>query len=104
MRVIKSFNAEKKATDRFVKENQNYFRIMNQLMWRKFLAHPVSEFLGTSLIIVVLWYGGRLILNGNSSLDAAGFIGYLVFFLFCILREKGETFFSRDPFSTIFLN
>ncbi|QGY42443.1 ATP-binding cassette domain-containing protein [Maribellus comscasis] len=80
LRVIKSFNAEKKATGRFEKENQNYFQIMNQLMWRRFLAHPVSEFLGTTLIIVVLWYGGRLVLNGNSSLDAAGFIGYLVFF------------------------
>ncbi|MCG6190694.1 ABC transporter ATP-binding protein [Maribellus maritimus] len=80
LRVIKSFNAEKKATGRFEKENQNYFQIMNQLMWRRFLAHPVSEFLGTTLIIVVLWYGGRLILSGNSSLDAARFIGYLVFF------------------------
>jgi subfamily B ATP-binding cassette protein MsbA len=80
LRVIKSFNAEKKATERFERENQNYFQIMNQLMWRRFLAHPVSEFLGTALIIVVLWYGGKLILTGNSSLDAAGFIGYLVFF------------------------
>jgi len=80
LRVIKSFNAENKATERFEKENQNYFHIMNQLMWRRFLAHPVSEFLGTVLIIVVLWYGGKLILNNESSLDAAAFIGYLVFF------------------------
>ena len=80
LRVIKSFNAEKKASERFEKENQNYFQIMNQLMWRRFLAHPVSEFLGTALIIVVLWYGGQLILNQKSSLDAAAFIGYLVFF------------------------
>jgi subfamily B ATP-binding cassette protein MsbA len=49
-------------------------------MWRRFLAHPASEFLGTSVIIVVLWYGGKLILNDQSSLDAATFIGYLVFF------------------------
>lgn len=80
LRVIKSFNAEKKASVRFEKENENYFHIMNQLMWRRFLAHPMSEFLGTVLIIVVLWYGGRLILNEKSSLDAAAFIGYLVFF------------------------
>jgi ATP-binding cassette, subfamily B, bacterial MsbA len=53
---------------------------MNQLMWRRFLAHPMSEFLGTAVIIVVLWYGGQLILNNRSSLDAAAFIGYLVFF------------------------
>ena len=80
LRVIKSFNAEKKATMRFERENESYFHIMNQLMWRRFLAHPMSEFLGTVLIIVVLWYGGRLILNEKSSLDAAAFIGYLVFF------------------------
>lgn len=80
LRIIKAFNAEKKATERFEKENVSYFHIMNQLMWRRFLAHPMSEFLGTTVIIVVLWYGGQLILNQKSSLDAAAFIGYLVFF------------------------
>ncbi|MDD4144069.1 MAG: ABC transporter ATP-binding protein [Prolixibacteraceae bacterium] len=80
LRIIKAFNAEKRATRRFEKENENYFQIMNQLMWRRFLAHPMSEFLGTAVIIIVLWYGGRLILNQQSSLDAASFIGYLVFF------------------------
>jgi subfamily B ATP-binding cassette protein MsbA len=80
LRIIKAFNAEKRATMRFERENENYFHIMNQLMWRRFLAHPVSEFLGTAVIIIVMWYGGRLILNQQSSLDAASFIGYLVFF------------------------
>jgi subfamily B ATP-binding cassette protein MsbA len=80
LRIIKAFNAEKRATSRFEKENENYFHIMNQLMWRRFLAHPMSEFLGTAVIIIVLWYGGKLILNQQSSLDAASFIGYLVFF------------------------
>lgn len=80
LRIIKAFNAEKKATERFEKENVSYFHIMNQLMWRRFLAHPMSEFLGTTVIIIVLWYGGQLILNQRSSLDAAAFIGYLVFF------------------------
>ncbi len=80
LRIIKAFNAEKKATKRFETENQNYFHIMNQLMWRRFLAHPASEFLGTAVIIIVLWYGGKLILNDESSLNAAAFIGYLVFF------------------------
>lgn len=80
LRIIKAFNAEKKAIKRFETENTNYYRIMNQLMWRRFLAHPASEFLGTAVIIIVLWYGGKLILNEQSSLDAATFIGYLVFF------------------------
>ncbi len=80
LRVIKSFNAEESATKRFAGENQSYFLTMNRLMWRRFLAQPVSEFLGTTVIMVVLWYGGKLILNNESSLNAAAFIGYLVFF------------------------
>jgi ATP-binding cassette, subfamily B, bacterial MsbA len=80
LRIIKAFNAEGKAIKRFENENKNYFNIMNQLMWRRFLAHPMSEFLGTTVIIIVLWYGGQLILNEEGSLGAAAFIGYLVFF------------------------
>lgn len=80
LRIIKSFNAENKATERFQNENRNYKLIMNRLMWRRHLAHPTSEFLGTIIIVVVLWYGGRLILTGEGSLTAAEFIGYLVFF------------------------
>ena len=80
LRIIKAFNAQKRATERFEEENENYYHIMNNLMWKRFLAHPVSEFLGTTIIIVVLWYGGQLVLNERSSLGAAAFIGYLVFF------------------------
>lgn len=81
LRIIKSFNAEEKATNRFQTENNNYRLIMNRLMWRRHLAHPASEFLGTIVIVVVLWYGGRIILSGDdSSLSAAEFIGYMVFF------------------------
>jgi len=81
LRIIKSFNAEEKAINRFQTENSNYRSIMNRLMWRRNLAHPASEFLGTIVIVIVLWYGGRIILNGSgSSLTAAEFIGYLVFF------------------------
>ncbi len=80
LRVIKAFNAEGKAINRFEKENRSYLTIMNRLMWRRHLAHPMSEFLGTIVIIIVLWYGGRLILVGEGSLTAAEFMGYLVFF------------------------
>jgi len=81
LRIIKSFNAEDKAIGRFQTENGNYRSIMNRLMWRRNLAHPASEFLGTIVIVVVLWYGGSIILGaGKSSLSAAEFIGYLVFF------------------------
>jgi len=81
LRIIKSFNAEEKAIHRFQKENLNYRLIMNRLMWRRNLAHPASEFFGTIVIVIVLWYGGSIILGGGrSSLTAAEFIGYLVFF------------------------
>ena len=82
LRVIKAFTAEDKAIDRFERENDSYRMIMNRLMSRYFLAHPVSEFLGTSLIVMVLWYGGNLILTegGAGSLSPEQFIVYLVFF------------------------
>jgi subfamily B ATP-binding cassette protein MsbA len=88
LRVIKSFNAEKTAEARFGKANQSYFGIMNQLMWRRHLAHPTSEFLGTAVIMIVLWYGGQLILNEKSALDASGFIVYLILFYSIINPAK----------------
>lgn len=81
LRVIKAFTAEKKAIERFDRENENYRLIMNKLMSRYFLAHPMSEFLGTAVIVVVLWYGGNLILSGDAgALSPQQFIVYLVFF------------------------
>jgi subfamily B ATP-binding cassette protein MsbA len=82
LRIIKAFTAEEKAIDRFERENESYRQIMNRLMSRYFLAHPMSEFLGTALIVVVLWYGGNLILTegGAGALNPQQFIVYLVFF------------------------
>lgn len=96
LRVIKAFNGEKKASRRFEKENHNYLFIMNQLMWRRHLAHPMSEFLGTITMVIVLWYGGQLILNNEGSLSAAEFIGYLVFFYSIINPAKA---FSQALYS-----
>ncbi len=81
LRVIKAFTAEKKAIERFERENENYRLIMNKLMSRYFLAHPMSELLGTTVIVMVLWYGGNLILSGDAgALSPQQFIVYLVFF------------------------
>lgn len=60
-------------------------------MWRRYLAHPMSEFLGTAVIVVVLWYGGSLVLNNESSLTAQAFIAYLVFFYNIINPAKSFT-------------
>ena len=80
LRIIKAFNAEEKVKNRFHKENQHLYTLSNKVARRQALAHPMSEFLGTSAIAIVLWFGGALILNGASSMSASSFIYYLVIF------------------------
>jgi subfamily B ATP-binding cassette protein MsbA len=91
LRIIKAFNAEKKIQEHFKKQNTEYYNIMNGLMWRRYLAHPMSEFLGTAVIVIVLWYGGGLVLRHNSDLSAARFLVYLVFFYSIINPAKSFT-------------
>lgn len=80
LRIIKAFVAEKKVRKRFHDESQILYRLNNGVMRRQSLAHPMSEFLGTITIAIVLWFGGKLILSGNSTLNAQEFIYYLVIF------------------------
>ncbi|TKG96661.1 ABC transporter ATP-binding protein [Puteibacter caeruleilacunae] len=91
LRVIKAFNAEEKMNYRYDGENNEYRRIMNSLMRRRVLAHPMSELLGTIVIVVVLWYGGRLILSNESTLGASDFITFLVVFYGIINPAKQFT-------------
>ena len=88
LRIIKAFNAEPKMKNRFSQETESYRNIMNRLMKRNFLAHPVSEFLGTVVMVIVMWFGGHLILNNVSSLDAEEFLVYLVVFYSIINPTK----------------
>jgi len=80
LRIIKAFNAEPRMEKRFNQEAGAYRSIMNRLMWRRELAHPLSEFLGTVVIIIVVWFGGNLILNNNSELTGSEFMAYLGIF------------------------
>ena len=80
LRIIKAFNAEDKMSKRFHSENQVFYRLSNQVARRQALAHPMSELLGTTAIAIILWFGGALILSGESSLNAADFIYYMVIF------------------------
>lgn len=80
LRIIKAFNAEEKVRRRFHKENQELYNLSNKVARRQSLAHPMSEFLGTTAIAIVLWFGGSLILNGATSMTASSFIYYLVIF------------------------
>ena len=88
LRIIKAFNAEEKVKTRFHSENNVFFRLSNRVARRQALAHPMSEFLGTVTIAIVLWFGGALILSGNSSINAASFIYYMVIFYSIINPAK----------------
>ncbi|MDE5969962.1 MAG: ABC transporter ATP-binding protein/permease [Muribaculaceae bacterium] len=88
LRVIKAFNAEQKIEDRFHRENQVFYNLSNKIARRQSLAHPMSEFLGTCAIAIVLWFGGSLILGGYSSMNAASFIYYMVIFYSIINPAK----------------
>lgn len=88
LRIIKAFNAEEKVKDRFHRENQTFYRLSNRIARRQSLAHPMSEFLGTMAIAIVLWFGGSLILGGNSTLNASEFIYYMVIFYTIINPAK----------------
>lgn len=80
LRVIKAFVAERKISRRFHEASERLLRLSTSLSRRQSLAHPMSEFLGTITIAIVLWFGGTLILSGNTSLNASEFIYYLVIF------------------------
>ncbi len=78
LRIIKAFIAESKMMQRFTKVNDDYRHIATRVALRQSAAHPVSEFLGTVMIVIVLWFGGWLIFTGSSTIDANLFIYYLV--------------------------
>lgn len=88
LRIIKAFNAEKKIQERFEKSNDTFRRTTNRIYRRQQMAHPMSEFLGTATIAIVLWYGGSLILGESSVIDASTFIYYLVIFYSIINPAK----------------
>lgn len=80
IRIVKAFNAENKLIGRFAKINDQIRSTFGRINRRHLLAHPLSEFLGTIVICVLLLYGGMLILDKSSSLDAPAFIYYLIVF------------------------
>ena len=80
LRVIKAFNAEQKLIRRFQLLINATRKTFNRINRRYYLAHPVSEFLGTALIAILLWFGGLLILSDSAAIDAATFIYYIVIF------------------------
>ncbi len=80
IRIIKAFNAEKKIQQKFEQENETMFHLKNRANRRRDLASPVSEALGVTAVLCILWYGGRLVLTGNFSLNAGDFLAYIAIF------------------------
>ena len=95
LRIIKAFNAEKKMNDKYDRINSEYRENILWVNTRQQLAHPMSEFLGTVMIIVVLWFGGVLVLN-NATISGSTFIYYLVI-LYSIINPLKE--FSKAGYN-----
>ncbi len=88
LRVVKAFNAERQMERMFGEETNEFLEVSNSIQRRYALAHPMSEFLGTIAICIVLWFGGTLILDGTSMIDASSFIYYMVIFYSIINPAK----------------
>ena len=96
LRIIKAFIAEQKMIDRFTQCSNELRNASNRVATRQALAHPMSEFLGTLLIVLVLWFGGSLILGEHSSIDAPTFIFYMVI-LYSVINPLKE--FSKAGYN-----
>ena len=96
LRIIKAFIAEDKMKDRFEKICNDHRKSVRRVATKQASAHPVSEFLGTCMIMVVLWFGGTLILGEKSPIDASSFIFYMVI-LYSVLGPLKE--FSRAGYN-----
>jgi len=96
LRIIKAFIAEKKMMARFRRTNESYAAAMNGMAIRQSSAHPMSEFMGTVIIVIVLLFGGWLILGDHSPIDAAMFIYYLVI-LYSVINPLKE--FSKSLYN-----
>lgn len=96
MRIIKAFTAEHKMVSRFENVTDSYRRQIIRVSLRQSSAHPVSEFLGTVLIVLVMWYGGTLIFSSSNIIDAPTFIFYMVI-LYSIIQPLKD--FSKATYN-----
>ncbi|MBO4615101.1 MAG: ABC transporter ATP-binding protein [Bacteroidales bacterium] len=80
LRVIKAFNAEKHISEKFEKDNEDYTKLMNHINRIRFLASPLSEFLATVAVVIILCFGGTMILASDSTFSSEALIGYLLIF------------------------
>ena len=96
LRIIKAFVAEDKMKERFANTANSYRKASGKVAIRQASAHPVSELLGSIMIMIVLWFGGTLILSDNAPIDASSFIFYMTI-LYSVLAPLKE--FSRASYN-----
>lgn len=90
LRIIKGFNAEKSITEKFHNENQQYNSIMNRMYRKNDLGSPLSEFMGVTVFVIILYFGGKLVLI-DRTMDGALFITYLLLFAQLLNPSKAFT-------------
>lgn len=96
LRIIKAFVAENKMSDRFLDSSNEYRKAINRVAIRQALAHPMSELLGTILIVIVLWFGGTLILSNTAMINAPAFMVYMTM-LYSLINPLKE--FSKAGYN-----
>ena len=91
LKIIKTFNAENFINSKFEKSSNEYKKIMNSILRKKDLSSPMSELLSTVVMVIVMWFGGQLVLSENSMLSPQEFIGYILIFSQIIPPVKSLT-------------
>ncbi len=88
MRIVKAFNGERKITGKFAETNDAYTDTITRVYRRRFLASPLSEFMGTLVMMILMYVGGVIVLNQSGSLSSEAFIAYLIIFSQIITPAK----------------
>jgi subfamily B ATP-binding cassette protein MsbA len=88
IRIIKAFNAQQYVRDKFDEQNNKYRGVLKSMWNKRELASPISEFLGISIVVLVILYGGRLVLENQSELNASEFITYIILYSQILIPAK----------------
>jgi subfamily B ATP-binding cassette protein MsbA len=91
LRIVKAFNAQASMTKKFVKLNDEYRHTMSQMLYKRDMASPMSEFLGSLIMISLVWFGGSLVLAEESEMSGSEFLGYIIIFSQLIAPIKSVT-------------
>lgn len=98
IKIVKAFNAERIVESRFNKINQNYSRLFSKLWRKRTLTNPVSDIISTISILLIMWFGGKMVLSSEGNMSSQLFIGYLAVFTQLITPAKS---FSNGYFNVI---